>query len=62
MKITFESDDDMVIKKVDGETWMDALECFFYAMQGLGYTFIKTPEQMLSILDDGIMESIKNNP
>jgi hypothetical protein len=54
MKITFESDGDMVIKKVDGETWMDALECFFYAMQGLGYTFSKTPEQMLSILDDGI--------
>ena len=56
MKITFESNDDMVIKKVDGDTWMDALECFFYAMQGFGYGFKKTPEEMLSILEDGINE------
>ena len=56
MKITFESDGDIIIKNVDGETWVDALECFFYAMQGFGYGFKKTPEQMLHILEDGINE------
>ena len=54
MKITFESDGDIIIKNVVGETWKDALECFFYAMQGLGYGFKKTPEEMLNILQDGI--------
>ena len=56
MKITFESDGDTVIKNIEGDTWSDALESFFYAMQGLGYGFKKTPEEMLNILEDGINE------
>ena len=56
MKITFEDGDTTIIKVIDDETWSAALEEVFYAFQGLGYSFKKSPEEMINILDDGINE------
>ena len=57
MYITLEDDGDKIIKKVDGDTWLEALEAFFYACQGLGYGFKFSSNEMVEMLDNAIEEA-----
>jgi hypothetical protein len=58
MYITLQDGENKITKKVDGETWPEALEEFFYALQGLGFCFKCTPEDMVNMLNDAIDEKV----
>jgi len=60
MYITLESGENKVTKKVDGDTWVEALEEFFYACQGLSFCFKYTPEDMVNMLQDAIDEKAES--
>jgi hypothetical protein len=59
MYITVQSDENKVTKKVDGETWTEALEEFFYALQGLSFCFAFNPDEMVAMLEDAIAKAIE---
>jgi hypothetical protein len=58
MYITLQDGENKITKKVDGETWPEALEEFFYGCQGLGYMFKFSPNEMVDMLENAINESI----
>ncbi len=57
MYITLQDGENKVTKMVNGETWVDALEEFFYGCQGLGYCFKFSPEDMVNMLKNAIAEA-----
>ncbi len=55
--ISISSEDCEIKKNVKDESWHAILEEFFFALQGAGFCFKFSPEEMVNLLHDAIDEA-----